>query len=241
MAKSVRAKLAEQVAAATRMLVEENVLDYSGHISCRLPGTDTFLIQPVSDSRAELDPDRLVIVDLDGNVVEGNWRPPLEVALHVEILKARPDVQAVLHCHMDEAITFTLMKDVPILPLRVYAKRWAAGIPTHADPGHVNTPEKGAALAETLGEGGAALIRAHGLVMVAESVPALFVDAVHFRENCDQQLRVMQVGREPVPLTEDEMELIAGPRDFHVAKLWNYYVRKNQAGGIVPQDWDSDF
>ena len=50
----------------------------------------------------------------------------------------------------------------------------------------------------------AALMRAHGMIAVAESVPALLVDAVHFDENARAQMQVMQAGRKPVPLTDAE-------------------------------------
>ena len=63
MNQDINAVMVQQIAAATRMLVMEGILDYSGHISARVPGTDHFMIQPASDSRAELDPDRILIVD----------------------------------------------------------------------------------------------------------------------------------------------------------------------------------
>lgn len=233
-------KLAGQIAAATRLLVMEGIVDYSGHISARVPGTELVMIQSATDSRAELSPERILVVDMDGKVVHGQQKPPLEVALHLEILKARPDVQAVLHCHMETAITFTLMKGVQLMPMRAHAVRWSSGIPTHPDPGHITTTEQGQELARTLGQHHAALIRSHGMVLVAETVPGLFVDAVHFLENARQQLMVLQAGQEPLPLTAKEMAMVKGTRAFHVPKLWNYYLRKGKAQGVLPQDWDAD-
>ncbi|SDG27680.1 class II aldolase/adducin family protein [Pelagibacterium luteolum] len=232
-------RLAEQIAAGTRMLVMEGILDYSGHISARVPGTDHVMIQSASDSRAELDPARILTVDMDGNVVRGDLKPPLELALHLEILRARPDVEAVLHCHMELAIAFTLMKGVTLQPMRARASRWASGIPTHPFPSLIRTTEQAQDLAKTLGEHHAALIRSHGMVLVAESVPGLFVDAVHFLENANQHMMVLQAGQEPLPLTDEEIAIISGPRDFHIAKLWNYYVRQGQSKGLIPEDWNT--
>ncbi len=231
--------LAEQIAAATRMLVAQGILDYSGHISARMPDGEHFMIQSASDSRGELDPSRLLVVDMDGKVIHGDLKPPLELALHTEILRARPDVGAVLHCHMELAITFTLMKGIQLKPMRARAVRWASGIPTHPDPSLITTTEQGAALAETLGQHDAALIRAHGLVMTAETVPALFVDAVHFLENARQHMMVLQAGQEPMPLTAEEIARISSPRGFHIAKLWNFYIRQAQSGNLIPQSWSA--
>ena len=232
-------RLAAEVAATTRLLVMEEILDYSGHISARVPGRDAFYIQVRDDSRAELAPERILLVDYDGNVLAGDGKPPSELPIHIEILKARPDVQAVLHCHMEIAIAFTMMEGVELKPMRARAVRWASGIPTHPDPSHIKLSEQARALAATLGPHHAVLMRAHGLTLVAESVPALLIDAVHFKENAQAQLLAIQAGAKPKPLTRAEMEQINRfeARAAHIPKLWNYYVRKGMSAGVLPSDW----
>jgi ribulose-5-phosphate 4-epimerase/fuculose-1-phosphate aldolase len=181
----------------------------------------------------------MLVVSLAGKVLAGDGQPPSELPIHVEILKARPDVQSVLHSHMELAIAFTMMEGVTLMPMRARASRWKSGIPTHPDPSHIKLAEQGKALARTLGPHHAALMRAHGLVLVAESTRALFVDAVHFRENAAAQLQAMQAGARPLPLTEAEIEQIERMemRDWHVRKLWNYYVRKGLGEGVLPGEW----
>ena len=99
--------------------------------------------------------------------------------------------------------------------------------------------EQGEKLARALGPHHAVLMRAHGLTLGAESIPALLVDAVHFDENARAQMQVMQAGRKPLALTEAEMEQINRHemRDFHCGKLWTYYVRKGEKSGALPPDW----
>ena len=237
---SVIQRLAAQVAATTRLLVMEEILDYSGHVSARVPGQDAFLIQVRDDSRAEVTPEGMLLVDFDGRVLEGKGKPPSETVIHTEILRSRPDVQAVLHCHMELAIAFTMMEGVRLMPMRARAVRWESGIPTHPDPSHIKLIEQGRALAQTLGPHHAALMRAHGLIVVAESVPAMLVDAVHFKENANAQMQALQAGARPLPLTPAEMAQINRHemREAHIAKLWNYYVRKGVAAGVLPAEWD---
>jgi L-ribulose-5-phosphate 4-epimerase len=231
--------VALETAAATRLLVTEGILDYSGHISTRIPGRDAFVIQVGSSSRAEIGPESMLVVDHSGKVIEGDGQPPSELPIHLEILKARPDVQAVLHCHMELAIAFTMMQGVTLVPMRARASRWKSGIPTHPDPSHIKYTEQGSALAQTLGPNHAALMRAHGLVLVAESVRALFIDAVHFKENASAQLQVLQAGAKPLALTAEEIEQIERMemREWHIKKLWNYYMRKGLAENVLPRDW----
>src|SRR5262249_36906068 len=156
----------------------------------------------------EVTPASMLVVSFDGTVLAGDGQPPSELPIHVEILKARTDVQSVLHAHMELAIAFTMMEGVTLMPMRARASRWKRGIPTHPDPSHIKLAEQGKALARTLGPHHAALLRAHGLVLVAESPQALFIDAIHFKENAAAQLQAMGAGARPLPLTEAEIEQI---------------------------------
>src|SRR5262249_33302624 len=85
----------------------------------------------------------------------------------------------------------------------------------------------------------AALMRAHGLCLVAESVRALFIDAVHFKENAAAQMRALQAGARPIPLTDAEIEQIERMemRDWHIQKLRNSYVSKAIYEGVLPPGW----
>ena len=82
-------------------------------------------------------------------------------------------------------------------------------------------------------------MRAHGLTLVAESAQALFIDAVHFKENATAQMQALQAGAKPLPLTDAEIEQIEKMemRDWHIKKLWNYYVRKGLTEGVLPEEW----
>lgn len=236
-------QLRRQLATATRLLHMEGILDYSGHISVRAPGRDALYIQAGTDPRSGVTPEKLLLVDFDGNVLEGApGKPPVELTIHSEIFRARPDVQAVIHSHLEFAFLFTMMDGVSLQPMRARAVRWQSGIPTHPDPSHIKLPEQGAALAATLGPHHAVLIRSHGMVLAAESLPALVVDGIHFEENARAQLQVLNAGQKPLALTEAEMEQINRHemREFHVGKLWTYYVHKACVAGALPADWDSD-
>jgi L-ribulose-5-phosphate 4-epimerase len=229
-----------ETAAATRLLESEGILDYSGHVSTRIPERDAFVIQIGSTSRAEVNPDSMLVVDYEGNVLAGDGQPPSELPIHLEILRARPDVQSVLHSHMELAIAFTMMEGVKLVPMRARASRWKSGIPTDPDPSHIKLPEQGRLLARTLGPHHAVLMRAHGLCLVAESVRALFVDAIHFKENATAQMQALQAGAKPLPLTEAEIAQIEQMemRDWHIKKLWNYYVRKALGEEVLPKTWE---
>jgi ribulose-5-phosphate 4-epimerase/fuculose-1-phosphate aldolase len=232
--------LRREVAACTRLLTEAGIIDYSGHVAARLPEGDAILIQPIDTPRHEVEPDELFVVGLDGKVRSGpaGDRPPSETAIHTEIMRARPDINAVAHIHAEIATLFTLVEGVPLVPVKNHAARWADGIPEHPDPSHIDTAERGRALAATLGRRNAALIRAHGAVVTSEGVQTLFADCLHFVTNAEALYRARQLG--PVrPLTPEECRafLERFGRERQARKIWRTYVGRAVASGIVPAEW----
>jgi L-ribulose-5-phosphate 4-epimerase len=231
-------KLKQKVAATVRLLHMEQIVNYSGHVSARLPDSSGFIIQPYIQSRISLKAEHLLELDFDLNYLPGSPRSemPIETRIHSEILRARPEVQAVVHTHSELAAAFT-MADAKLLPMKSHAKRWASGIPVHPDPSHIKTEAQGRELAATLGQHNAALLRAHGGVCVAESVEGLLIDAVHFEENARAQVQALAIGP-LLPLTKDELELLTARdnRRQHIGKLWRYYVSKGLQEGVLEDD-----
>lgn len=229
-----------QVAACTRLLNMAGLLHYSGHVSVRVPDREQLYIQSRTESRAEVTPDSILLVDFDGNVLEGEAKPPSELVIHTEVYRARPDVGAVIHNHMELAAAFTMVKDAELQVMSFHAARWAGGIPVHRDTGHIKTKAHGEALAASLGGANALLLRAHGIVLVAESAPAILVDSFHFEDNARAQKEALTLGRDLDPLTADEIARVEEyeERDHHVRKMWNYYLGEGRKSGAIPEGWD---
>lgn len=236
---AIEQRLRAQVAACTLILNDLELLGYSGHVSARLPEGDRLLVQPFELSRSEVQPSDLLIADMDGRLISGSMKLPSEIFIHTEILKARPDVNAVAHFHHDRTTVFTLVEGAELLPIKNHAIRWASGIPVHDDPSHVNTQARGKALANTLGPHHATLIRAHGQVVTAEDLPSLLIDCVHFVENAEAMYDAAMLGKVR-PLTASEIAIFEDDlkRDRHVKKLWKYYAGRARAKNLFPADWD---
>lgn len=234
--------LALHLAAASRVLVQRGILGYSGHLSVRGPDPGTFLIQPGDDGRGALEPDRILILDLDGRMLAGEARPPIELYIHSEIYRTQPDTAAVAHFHHDTTTLLSLVDGIDFVPLKNHSSRWAPEVPVHPDVTHIRTPQQGRALATTLGARHAALLRAHGEVLVAEDVPHLFADSVHFVENAQLLVRAAGLGRPLMPLTDEEVTAFRDSfsRSRHARKLWAYYVEEGARAGVIPEGWRHD-
>jgi L-ribulose-5-phosphate 4-epimerase len=79
-----------------------------GNISARIAGTEIIWITPSKMFKGGLSADDLILVDLDGNMVEGKTRPSIEAPLHTGIYRAREDVLAVIHSHAPYATAIAL-------------------------------------------------------------------------------------------------------------------------------------
>jgi L-ribulose-5-phosphate 4-epimerase len=227
------ATLREQLALACRMLVNEGLLDQSGHISARVT-EDTFLIHPHRLSRYEVTAEKLVTVNLDGQPLEGEDRPPSERFIHAAIYRARADVGSVCHIHSRMATVFSIAGR-PLRAITNYATFLGPEpVPVYADARHVDTAEKGDALAAALGERPACLMRAHGAVIVGADVHEAFAASVYLEENALRAYMALQIG-ELAGYAEDELRGVAahnwspGSRQ----KTWDYYRARAQRAGLA--------
>jgi L-fuculose-phosphate aldolase len=97
----------ELVATSRRLHAMGWVANHDGNISLRLTGK-RLLITPTAYSKADVDDGSLIIVDLDGKVLEGRRKPFSELELHLAAYRARPEVEVVLHAHPPCATAFGL-------------------------------------------------------------------------------------------------------------------------------------
>jgi ribulose-5-phosphate 4-epimerase/fuculose-1-phosphate aldolase len=228
-------QLREDLVTCTRLLVFSGVLDYSGHVSARIPGTDHVLIQPRDMSRAALTPDDLLVVDLDGEVVEGDVPPPAETAIHTGVYRARPDVGMVCHGHPTLSTSFSMV-DTPLVPMRHFAYKHPNGLQVHPDPTHIRSREQGDAVAKTLGDADACLLRSHGTVLVARRFDVLFMDCLDLEENAKTLLAATQAGGKLLPLTAEEVVIVGESYDrggHRPGKVWEHYVHLGKAAGVL--------
>lgn len=228
-------QLREDLVTCTKLLVFSEILDYSGHVSARIPGTDQALVLRREASRSGLSTEDLLVVDLDGEVIEGEGRPVAEAAIHTGVYRNRPDVGFVCHGHPPLSTTFSMV-ETGLLPMRHFAYKFPDGMPVHPDPTHIRSNEQGDAVAATLGLGTACLLRSHGTVVVSDRIDVLFMDCLDIEENARTLLSAIQLGGNLLPLTRDEiaeLEVSYGKGGHRPGKVWEHYQFKGRQAGIL--------
>nr|WP_326184213.1 class II aldolase/adducin family protein [uncultured Oscillibacter sp.] len=90
-----------------RIVYEKGYTQASGgNLSCRVPGTDYFAIKRTGVNMRIMTERDVLIIDSEGTVIDGEGKPSKEVNFHLGIMKLRPEVNAVIHCHPCYAIAF---------------------------------------------------------------------------------------------------------------------------------------
>tara|TARA_B100000676_G_C17762483_1_gene672338 strand:- start:94 stop:780 length:687 start_codon:yes stop_codon:yes gene_type:complete len=200
----------QQIVRCIRMLEHNGILDYNGHASIRLDG-ERMLINIGSCQRSQLTAEDICTIDFDGNVVEGNGKPPLEFHLHAGVYKARADVQAVIHAHPNWS---TILSTAGVEYLPVYAQgSLVYPLPVLDSPDSINNPEMAKRLTDTLQDRPAALMKAHGAVTCGDSLVDAFVLMNYLEDNAERQYMAAQIGT-PYSFTQEELDLCR-------EKLWN--------------------
>ncbi len=100
-------ELKRKVYEANLQLVKNNLVIYTwGNVSQKDPHTGLVVIKPSGVSYEEMKPEDMVVVDLDGKIIEGNLNPSSDTKTHLELYKAHPEIGGVVHTHSTHAVSF---------------------------------------------------------------------------------------------------------------------------------------
>lgn len=152
----------------------------------------------------ELAAEDLLLLDLDGAVLSGSRPRHEEWAIHAGVLRARPDVQCVVHLHPLHAVALDAT-GVPLRPLSHDGARLVPpDLPRFTQTSDlITTPALGASVAAALGVRPALFLRHHGIVTAAADVGTAVLLAIYLERACRTQLLAMATGR-PYSWTPDD-------------------------------------
>lgn len=192
----------ERLAGALRLFGRQGFEDgVSGHITVRDPQyTNCFWVNPFGVPFAHITVSDLVLVNSEGQVVEGGHHVnQAAFTVHSQVHAARPDVVAVAHCHSVHGRALSALGE----PLEPITQESCAFYEDHAlydsYSGVAVDAEEGRRIAGVLGSGKALVLRNHGLLTVGDSVDAAAWWFLSLERSCQVQLLAKAAGR-PVPI-----------------------------------------
>ena len=234
----ITADLLKDLAAASRILAAQGVVDGFGHVSMRHPQAPNRYFMSKSLAPALVVADDIIEYDLDSNPCNANGRNSfLERFIHGEIYKARPDINSVVHSHSPSVIPFGLVGKVKMQAMFHNGAFVAAGVPVfdiRKKFGNtdmlVSDGKKGVALVQAMGKKDLALMRAHGSVACGPTLQTAVFRAVYIEVNARIQHMTLALanGATIAALNEEEGKLAdvinqtAGMRAWH---LWREQTR----------------
>jgi HCOMODA/2-hydroxy-3-carboxy-muconic semialdehyde decarboxylase len=223
--------LLEDLVAANRILAALEIVDGYGHVSVRHDKDPNRYFIARSVAPELVTAADILELDLDSKPVDGrSQKMYLERFIHGEIYKARPDAKAVVHHHAASVIPFGV-STVPLRPLYHMAAFIGAGVPIFdirkvaGDTDMlVRTPELGGALARTLGDRPAVLMRGHGAVVVGDSLAQAVGRSYYLQVNAKLQAQAMALGTDVTYLNDAEAARAEGFGGYE--RAWELWKRK---------------
>jgi L-ribulose-5-phosphate 4-epimerase len=173
-----------------------------GNVSARDPETGYIVIKPSGVRYEELRPEDLVIVDLEGQRLEGELNASSDTASHLYIYRHRPDVNGVVHTHSPYATAFaSLGQPIPVY-LTAIADEFGGPVPCGGFA-PIGGEEIGQVVVESIGDSPAVLLKNHGVFTVGATVQVAVKAAVMVEDVARTVWIALQMGQpDEIPFEE---------------------------------------
>lgn len=169
------------------------------------------IIKPSGVGFDDLTPENMVVTDMEGRVIEGNYKPSVDLDIHLYIYKHRLDIGGICHTHAPYTSSFALLgQDLPAATTPI-AHLLGANVPCteYVRPGYVETGE---AIIKHIGQGYAVLVKQHGPFTVGPT-PTASVKIAVYLEEAAKTIHLASLRGQVESFSEEELE-----RSFHFYK-----------------------
>jgi L-ribulose-5-phosphate 4-epimerase len=165
-----------------------------GNVSARDPETGLVVIKPSGVRYEDLRPEHLVVLDLEGKVVEGKLKFSSDTGSHLYIYRHRADVNGVVHTHSPYATAFAALgKPIPVY-LTAIADEFGGPIPCGGFA-LIGGEEIGKVVIESIGESAAVLLKNHGVFTIGKTAEAAVKAAVMVEDVARTVWLALQIGQ----------------------------------------------
>jgi HCOMODA/2-hydroxy-3-carboxy-muconic semialdehyde decarboxylase len=227
--------LLEDLALSYRILTDRGIMDGLGHVSIRHPANPKHYLISQNRATGVVTPADIIELDLDSRPVNPNARTYNEVAIHAEIYKIRPDVNAVVHHHAPGTVSWGMGK-IPMMPMNQSSRWMLDGVPFldyrdfsripgdrgWEDTNLVHTPARGEMVARTLAASPALLLVNHGAVVVGSSIYEAVGRSIYMEINTEVQTAAILRGGE-ITYYDAAGELRATGARSDFARQWDLW------------------
>ena len=182
------------------------VVSTFGVVSVRIPETNFAVITPSGFSKLTLNTNHLIVIDLNGNLIQGDFRPSVETAMHTYVHKHRADLSTVIHTHSPMACAFAAANmEIPCVSAEqaFYLGGRVPLVRKYSLPGTQNETEL-AAILKALEKCNAALLRKHGVIVVGKNPVDGLETAIVLEDVANMAVHSMMIAK-PKEFTRKEL------------------------------------
>jgi L-ribulose-5-phosphate 4-epimerase len=197
-------QLKEQVCRLHQELPRNQLVAWtSGNVSARDPATNLVVIKPSGILYDDLRPELMVVVNMQGKVLEGNLKPSSDTASHLYIYRHRPDVCGIAHTHSRYATAFAVVgRPIPV-HLTAMADEFGGPIPC-AGFALIGGEEIGKQVVDFIGTSPAVLLQNHGVFTIGKSAKDAVKAAVMTEDIAYTTWLALQLGT-PIPIAAEHV------------------------------------
>jgi L-ribulose-5-phosphate 4-epimerase len=185
------------------MYTSQLVQATSGNLSARDSASGLICVTPSGADYEELTAEDIVVINEDGEVVEGRWKPTVETPLHALVLSRRSDIHCVMHTHSPYATAFGVLYEAIPMVLSDSALCLGGKVPV-APYCRSGTAEFAEEIVKALGMGSAVIWGNHGAMVVGTTLPLTFSTAHALEDSAKVYAIARQMGT-PVLLPTEEV------------------------------------
>ncbi|CAG0958424.1 L-ribulose-5-phosphate 4-epimerase [Anaerolineae bacterium] len=177
-----------------------------GNVSGRDPETGLVVIKSSGVKYPDMQPEHLIVIDLDGKIVEGSLSPSSDTASHLYIYRHRSDVGGIAHTHSPYATAFAAVnKPIPVY-LTAIADEFGGPIPVGGFA-LIGGEEIGKVVVESIGNSPAVLLKNHGVFTIGKNAESAVKAAVMTEDVARTVWYALQIGTPDVIPPEDVAKL----------------------------------
>jgi L-ribulose-5-phosphate 4-epimerase len=200
-------KLKDELMQLHLELPKNNLVVWTGgNVSARDQESGLVAIKPSGVRYEQLRPEHMVVLDLQGNIVEGDLKPSSDTYSHLYIYKHRPDVGGIVHTHSRYATAFAAAgRPIPVV-LTAMADEFGGEIPCGGFS-LIGDESIGKLVVESIGNSPAVLLKNHGVFTIGKTAEAAVKAAIMTEDVAASVLLSLQLGNPDVIPAEDVAKL----------------------------------